>query len=112
MSKLSDKLKAARAEIRALRKSVRYYIDRANRTSATAEEQRARRLALEEELDAMEDTWLNRKPVVQYVERTIYKPMPPKIVPGPIRYFTDWRERSAGFFGRLGDRIDRLFNWR
>lgn len=110
MAFLSAKnLSEARAEIRALRKSVRYYIKRANDNSAVAADQRARRFALEQELDAIEKTWHIRAPLVRYIERNVSKPMPPKIVPGPVRYIICWHERPAGFFGRAGDRIDRLF---
>jgi hypothetical protein len=91
------------------------------------DERRARRLALEEELALIEGTWLRSIVVVpRYVERLVYKPMPQKVVlkPGPVVYVdrpvdriveriaervvTCWSSRSAGFFGRLGDKIDRL----
>jgi hypothetical protein len=91
-------------------------------------EQRARRLAVEQELEAMARISAGRTVVTRWRERKVYKPMPPREVvkvqtivqhvkvpvpvdrpvlidvPGPAY------ERPAGFFGRLGDRIDRWFS--
>jgi hypothetical protein len=76
------------------------------------DEQRARRLALEQELRALEETWADLDPVNKFIERKVYTPMPQKLVvlkPGPVVYVDRWSSRSAGFFGRLGDKIDRVF---
>jgi hypothetical protein len=77
-----------------------------------AEEHRARRLELEEELKALEGTWARTEPQVEYVERRVYKQMPPQIIKGPRQIVKEkvYVERSLGFFGRLGDRIDRFFH--
>lgn len=78
-----------------------------------AEEQRARRMALEEELRALEGTWGQTKPVVRYVERKMYTPMPPKEVKVRTVEYRDrikYLVKPLGFFGRLGDKIDRFWN--
>lgn len=91
-------------------------------------EERARRLAVEQELEAMADLCLRTEPLIRHVERRVYKPMPPqiifvrpveRIIDRPVERIVDRPvlidvpghayERPAGFFGRLGDRLDRMF---
>lgn len=95
---------------------------------AQVEEQRTRRIDLEQELASMEETWRTREPTgIRYVERKVYTPMPPRIIKikGPTRtvyvdrpnqvetIFVRDNERKPGFFGRIGDTIDGWFpGWR
>lgn len=107
-------LAEALEQIASLKCSVAYYIRDAEKSAAQAQEQLARRLALEEELDATEDSWLSREPLIRFVERKVTKPMPARIEVRKISTSRTVRiieviERPAGPFGRLGDRIDRLF---
>lgn len=96
-------------------------------------EHRARRLAIEEEFTAMEDTWRSREPEIRYVTRYLDRspyetPMPKQIVKGPVRYVDRFIQkpghaiiekpgetdvfppdtRQPGPFGRLGDFLDRV----
>lgn len=92
-----------------------------------ADEFRRRNANLEDENRSLAKMFAERKPIVEvrYYEPRETKPMPPREVkvrvmpdrikvivpagimlvdvPGPVR------DRPAGFFGRLGDHIDRLF---
>jgi hypothetical protein len=96
------------------RQSIDYYLAEASRWAREAEEQRARRLAIEEEVDGMADLCLKTERPVRYIERRVYKPMPTQAV---IKQSTVVRvvkiveeiERPARFFGRLGDKIDAFF---
>lgn len=111
-------------------KALKYEVER---LTLAVEEQRARRLAIEEEFAAVEDTWRTREPeirtVIRYLDRSPYElPMPKQIIKGPVRYvdrvvekptiiespkesefiFVRDTERRAGPLGRLGDLLDRL----
>lgn len=139
-----------------------YYLDQAQKAWAVADEERTRRLAIEEEFDRCARDYLQRpEPPTRFVERKVYIPMPPKEVikkitiertaprvgpcivvtppasvdtveisghvtgigevpPGttmtrlpipvsPRALAAAIEEEARGLFGRLGDRIDRLF---
>lgn len=100
-------------------KALKYEVER---LTLAVEEQRARRLAIEEEFAAVEDTWRSREPEIRYVDRYVERPystpMPPQQVKGPVRYVDRVVEkpttifvhtpRQAGPLGRLGDFLDRL----
>lgn len=105
-----------RAAIASLENSVRFYIDRMGQAQREAREQRRRRLAQEEEIPFIDRQSgrgaVQTEPVVKYIERKVYKPMPPKLIPFPV-YIDCFVEpvvvpKPLKFFGRLGDRIDRL----
>ena len=71
---------------------------------ASVQEQRARRIEIEEELAASNQAYLERPPAVtKFVERKVYTPMPPRELKTRHYFPVD---RPAGIFGRLGDRID------
>lgn len=82
---------------------------------------------MEQEIEDVLRWQLSVPVIVRYVERKVYKPMPPTAIEGPVMYIdrpvdrpvpvekivTCWSSRSAGFFGRMGDKIDRLLGlWR
>lgn len=89
------------------------------------QEQRSRRLAAEAEFADYIAAESRRVPAIRYVERKVYTPMPPREIVRRIYYphtvtvaypvevdrivvERRWAERPAGFFGRLGDRIDKF----
>lgn len=66
--------------------AVDYYCEEAHKAWRVAAEERARRLSMEEELVVSNAAFLRRDPpTVEYVERKVYTPMPPKEV---IKKFT------------------------
>lgn len=96
------------------------------RLQREVEEHRARRLAIEEEFAAVENTWRSREPEIRYIDRYLERspyavPMPPQQVKGPVRYVSGpivyvekpttifvHTPRQAGPLGRFGDFLDRL----
>ena len=102
------------ARIDELEESVTHYILLAGQAWAAAEEQRNRRLEIEEELAVGQVAFREREPQIKFIERKVYQPMPAREVVKRIYVdrtvkIIEWQERPAGFFGRIADRLDRIF---